>query len=77
MQTPNEFTFLKQCPMCQEWNELTLKGKKVLEKYREWTLGKAFIQDIPLPANEREFLKTGYCNECQKLLFESDEEEGD
>ena len=69
MQTPNELTFTKQCPMCQEWTELTVKGKKVLEKYKEWSLGECYIQDIPLSPNEREFLKSGYCMKCQKLLF--------
>lgn len=70
MWIPNEFTFLKKCPMCEEWNELTVKGQDTLKKYMEWDLGERPIQDIPLPPKEREFLKTGYCFKCQKLLFE-------
>ena len=39
-------------------------------KYCEWRRGGCYIQDIgSLNACEREFLKTGLCRECQKMIF--------
>lgn len=40
------------------------------EKYCEWRRGECYIQDIgTLNACEREFLKTGLCRGCQKMIF--------
>lgn len=39
-------------------------------KYQEWRNGECYIQDIgTLNACEREFLKTGLCRGCQKIIF--------
>lgn len=56
------------CPMCDSVNEITVDDKlgAIIAK---WQRGDCYIQDIPLPASEREFIKTGYCMDCQKLLF--------
>ena len=42
------------------------------EKYCEWRRGECYIQDTPLNACEREFLKTGMCRKCQKMIFNND-----
>jgi len=43
------------------------------EKYRKWRNGKCYIQEIgTLNACEREFLKTGLCRGCQKMIFNND-----
>lgn len=39
------------------------------QKYQEWRRGECYIQEIPLNACEREFLKTGLCLKCQKTIF--------
>ena len=40
------------------------------EKYRKWRARELYIQEIDtLNACEREFLKTGLCKDCQKLIF--------
>ena len=59
----------KQCPMCGEWHFIELTPE-MDEGLQRWFDGE-FIQDaLPmLNPMEREFIKTGYCPECQKLLF--------
>ena len=43
------------------------------EQYRKWRRGECYIQDIgTLNACEREFLKTGLCRNCQKMIFNND-----
>lgn len=40
------------------------------EQYRKWRAGELYIQEIgTLNACEREFLKTGMCRNCQKMIF--------
>lgn len=73
----------RQCPMCGKvnrkemevdasaWNHFCCYNSKPIQEY--------FPE---LSASEREFLKTGYCDKCQDILFapfdeEDDEEEDD
>ena len=55
------------CPMCGNVHWMRINGKK----YETYTLGGMLIQDAfpELDPFEREFLKSGYCPECQELLF--------
>lgn len=55
------------CPMCGSTHWMRING----EQYEKYKYGGMLIQDAFLKLNpaEREFLKTGYCPECQELLF--------
>ena len=61
-------TLERKCPMCGQVTEIKIP-RELEAAVDEYMLGFGYIQDIPLPANEREFIKTGYCMSCQKLLF--------
>lgn len=68
----------RQCPMCgnintkefevddEKWTHFCCYGTKLIQEY---------FPD--LSANEREFIKTGYCDNCQKILFAAPEDEDD
>jgi len=62
----------KRCPMCGRYFTMILTDEE-LESYEAYMDGDGKIQDcLPnLNPMEREFLKTGYCPECQKMLFRS------
>ena len=55
------------CPMCGSTHWMRINGEQ-FEKYKH---GGMLIQDAfpKLRPTEREFIKTGYCPECQELLF--------
>ncbi len=58
------------CPMCGTSNTLEVNREEA-EMIARYGSGRQLIQDA-LPqfnAGEREFIKTGYCGECQELLF--------
>lgn len=61
---------MRQCPMC---GKINTKEFEVNEG--SWThfccYGTKLIQEYfpDLTPNEREFLKSGYCDECQSKLF--------
>lgn len=58
------------CPMCgrQHYMELTDEQARKLFEYEQ---GDSLIQDVfpELGRAEREFLKTGYCSDCQEQIF--------
>lgn len=65
---------IMSCPMCNKTCMLSLSTKdanKVLD-YQEGRLS-GLIQDLFPNLNpvEREFIKTGYCPDCQELLFDT------
>ena len=62
----NDFNVYKTCPMCNKDCYIAVNGKD----YTKYTWG-GLIQDcFPyLDSFEREFIKTGYCPDCQELLF--------
>ena len=64
-------TYYRKCPMCGETTSIDVKNQKINKQIDEWEKGKIYLQNIQLPPNKREFLKTGYCLECQELLFGS------
>ena len=65
---------VRLCPMC---GAVTQRNLDITEtqvmKYESGTL----IQHAfpKLNANEREFFKTGYCDDCQHVLFDYEDEE--
>ena len=63
----------RKCPMCGSITEIEVDDnlKSAIDRYNS---GIGYIQDIPLSASEREFIKTGFCMECQEILFGGDEE---
>ena len=52
--------------------EIDDKYEAAIDRYQS---GIGYIQDIPLDADTREFIKTGYCDTCMEMLFGWDEEE--
>ena len=64
----------KKCMLCGKESSLEIT-EKVAEMYDRYLAGYGMIQDIPLPAPEREFLMTGMCQTCQDYIFTEDEEE--
>ena len=59
---------VRQCS-CGRTESLDLTEKE-WAKYQAWRNGECYIQDIgTLNAVEREFIKTGYCPECQENIF--------
>ncbi len=68
----------RQCPMCgkintnemevdeKNWQHFCCYGTKLIQEY---------FPD--LSPSEREFIKTGYCDDCQSILFAPPDEEDD
>ena len=63
----------KSCRMCGEINQMVLTEAEGLQ-FDEWKYENKLIQDCFPSFNpmEREFLKTGYCPDCQSLFFGTD-----
>ena len=59
----------RECPMCRDYwtKELDVTVEKLEKFYEKADL----IQNIfpNLEPREREFIKTGYCYDCQSLIF--------
>ena len=64
----------KRCMLCGKESTLEVT-EQIAAMYDRYLAGFGMIQDIPLPANEREFLKTGMCADCQHMMFDEEEEE--
>ena len=62
-------TYYGECPMCGKIEKFEIADKEINKAIEEYKQKKIYVQDIPLPPNQREFLKSGYCFECQKLIF--------
>ena len=58
----------RKCPMCGQITEINI-ADELENSITRYMLGIGYIQDIPLSANEREFIKTGFCMKCQDILF--------
>lgn len=63
----------RRCPMCSKVTAINVVDE-IVPMIELYNAGFGYIQDIPLPANEREFIKTGYCMKCQGILFGTGEE---
>ena len=64
------------CGMCGRESYLELTDSE-LEAYRGYLAGGQLIQECLPSLNrcEREFLKSGYCTDCQEMLFGNGESE--
>lgn len=66
----------KQCPMCGKINTKELEVNKDSWThyccYRTYLIQEYFPNLTP---SEREFIKTGYCDNCQNILFSSPEDD--
>jgi hypothetical protein len=75
--------FGHNCPMCGKYfeKELNVTREQMQRYYNREDLIQNILPD--LTPNEREFIKTGYCDKCQDILFAShwddddDDEEDD
>lgn len=58
------------CDLCGKGNYIKLSEEQS-RKVSEYHMGDGLIQDLfpELNACEREFIKTGMCMECQKMMF--------
>lgn len=65
---------MKRCFCCGRESSLEITDE-VNKRYKMYLNGVGYIQDIPLPADQREFLKTGMCLSCQELIFAEPDEE--
>lgn len=65
-----------QCPFCHKHFRMVLTNDQDRRLW-EWRNGDGHIQEkFPeLNATEREFLLSGYCPECQKIIFGGGESE--
>ena len=61
----------KDCPFCGQSSQLEISEENY-KRYLKYREGYGYIQDIPLPAEQREFLKTGMCQRCQNWMFEEE-----
>ena len=61
---------VQRCDMCGRRSRIVLTEEE-LEAYREYLAGGQLIQECLPSLNrcEREFLKSGYCTDCQEMLF--------
>ena len=60
----------QRCDMCGRESRIRLTEEE-LEAYRGYLAGGQLIQECLPSLNrcEREFLKSGYCTDCQEMLF--------
>lgn len=58
------------CPMCDKQHYMKLSNEQS-RKLWEYEQGGLLIQEqfAELERAEREFLKTGYCSDCQEQIF--------
>lgn len=70
----NEITI--QCDMCGKDSHIILSDDEI-DSFRRYLRGGILIQECLPSLNkcEREFLKSGYCPDCQKLIFGNGETE--
>lgn len=67
---------INRCTMCGKDSRILLSDDE-MDAFYEYLRGGTLIQECLPDLNrcEREFLKSGYCPECQELLFGNGETE--
>lgn len=68
--TPKVFSLGKECPMCGQKAYLRITEEEE-NQWRKYACFGGHIQDrFPdMDVQKREFIKSGYCPDCQKALF--------
>ena len=70
--TVETITVKNSCPFCGRVGEL----KVPLKSYMEWEFGELIQKAFPdFSTEDREFLKTGMCRQCQKQFDEQEDSE--
>lgn len=70
---PKVFSLSKICPMCGRRTYLRMTEEEKAQ-WHEYICYGGYIQDrFPnMDAQKREFIKSGYCPDCQKALFSTE-----
>lgn len=62
---------MKKCPFCKKYERFDFTPEQVHRYITEYKHGQKLVQVVfpELSPEEREFLKTGMCRECQHEVF--------
>lgn len=76
--TPKVFSLGKECPMCGQKTYLRMTEEEE-NQWRKYVCFSGHIQDrFPdMDVQKREFIKSGYCPDCQKALFGTEYDRSD
>lgn len=76
--TPKVFSLGKECPMCGQKAYLRMTEEEE-NQWRKYACFGGHIQDrFPdMDEQKREFIKSGYCPDCQKALFGTEYDRSD
>lgn len=76
--TPKVFSLGKECPMCGQKTYLRMTEEEE-NQWRKYVCFSGHIQDrFPdMDVQKREFIKSGYCPDCQKTLFGTEYDRSD
>ncbi len=74
MNKPVKIQIKRNCMLCGKEGTLEVT-EDIWQKIGLYEAGYGYIQDIELPADQREFIKTGMCPACQHDIFDLHEEE--
>lgn len=76
--TPKVFSLGKECPMCGQKTYLRMTEEEE-NQWRKYVCFGGHIQDrFPdMDVQKREFIKSGYCPDCQKTLFGTEYDRSD
>ena len=76
--TPKVFSLGKECPMCGQKASLRMTEEEE-NQWRKYACFGGHIQDrFPdMDVQKREFIKSGYCPDCQKALFGTEYDRSD
>jgi hypothetical protein len=65
----SKVSIVKICPVCEKVSQLSVDS----DKYNQYMQRKDLIQNVfpELNPAQREFIMTGYCSDCQHIIFGS------
>ena len=71
LKSQRHFSITRICPMCNEEHVLWVEGARKINQMEKYVSYGGIIQEkLSLFSKwEREFVKTGYCQQCQEKLF--------
>lgn len=67
---PKVFSLRKQCPMCEQLVYLRMTATEE-KQWHEYVISGESIQKVckDMDPQKREFIKSGYCPDCQEIIF--------